>query len=1391
MSEPKWTEDQRAAIDLQGNLLVAAAAGSGKTAVLVERLIHRITDPAYPSDVDRFLVVTFTKAAAAEMKERVTKALEDAVLREPDSLEAERLLRQLNLLTRSNITTLHSFCLEIIRRYFFRLDLDPSFRVADEAEIELLRQDVAEEVLEQRFAHGAPAFLTFADAFGSDRDVQPLLDLILDLYRFAWSQPDPQDWLQALPQSYRWLNLEALMASPWGKAVEQQVSAVFDAAIQALTRASELAGRPGGPRHYLDVLNRETGYVFRLQAAWQQKEWELTQNLMAGITFGKLPGGGGGRKKKAPDEQADVAADMLKTQAKSLRDQAKLGLQKLRDELFAWPWGEQLRALAGCGAMLATLVNTVLEFSGAYTATKSKRNVLDFSDLEHLALRLLEHEGGASLIARDLRASFEEVMVDEYQDINPVQEKILSLVTPLVDDIPRLFMVGDVKQSIYRFRMADPGLFLQKYGRFSRRQVAQGAVSPQQLAGGVVIDLNRNFRSRRQIIDGVNFLFGQVMTPGVGEVLYDAAAALQYGAGYIEAGPMLTAGGPIEVHLFDPDRLRSGSKVENGSTEPQNDDQANGGEADPGFETGQLGLDLGGGETAEPETGEEISLEDLETVRLEARLVARRIHRLVEGTPEQSGPEFQVWDKQLKGYRPVRYADIVVLLRSYSSVAPVYLEELQRAGVPVYGESSAGYFGAGEVEIMLSLLKIIDNPRRDIPLAAVLRSPLVGLDGRELGRLRSLWPRGDFYEAIVWAAWAGGPNRPDEQTLREEVHYLTKTYKLDEDMFLGRVAGILRETDGLPEKMARFWLTLQRWRSFALSHSLAELLDLVYRETGFLAYVGTLPGGTQRQANLKVLYDRARRFETTHYRGLFRFLRFLDRFREQGKDLGNARRLDDTENVVSLITVHASKGLEFPVVFLAGLGNRFNRRGLNKKLLLHAGLGAGIPVIDGEHAVVYPSVIRYAVRRQLEREALAEEMRVLYVALTRAKERLFLYGRVPKLDKTVGDWLEAAEWPDPALPENLLASADCFLDWIGPALARHPGVRQCLMGMPAEQMGTDEQVMADSWKIVIHQEISPAGDPEEVVSVLTAVAPAENGLTDAMAAEREHWRQVVKARLDWRYPFNEETVRRAKTSVSEIKHRLWLEEAEGAPVSAGREFQAPLSGDESAPEALQGHRKTTSTRTTISVVVSHGSTSIRTSILTAAQRGTVLHTVVQHLPLRDWAGQWDSLNGDQQTSLVDEFVMTLFRREILTAEEMAAVPADRLVTLLNSGLGKRLRQSGDLQREVPFTVAFQPPGLSSPVLVQGVIDALLFYPDETVEILDYKSDSLGQDYADPVLELKQRYTLQLAFYSLAVERLIQLPVSRCTLYSFSLGREVDVTAECAEAKAQGLETTLL
>ncbi len=1292
-----WTPEQINAITSQDDrLLVAAAAGAGKTAVLVERIIRRITDQD-PVDVDRLLVVTFTNAAAAEMRERIGQAINRALDREPGSV---LLHRQLALLQRASISTLHSFCLELVRQHFYRLELDPVFRIADDAEAALLQLDVLEEVFEGRFAAEEQSFLALADCYGGQQDDTGLQELVLELYKFSRSTPQPEEWLSRLPE---WFNLPeetAVDDLPWFKIIKGSIQNELNGVRGMLEQAMQTASRPGGPQPYLATLQEDILLLDDLVKACAV-DWDKLYRQFNSIVFSKLAN----CKKGTADED-------LKKTVQKLRNTTKERVQKMRRRFFNRPAEMLLDELRQMTPLMGTLAGLVGQFAAQYQQAKKARGVVDFSDLEHYALQILQEmpaavgDGDAvdadsavsddirpSAVALELRGRFAEVLVDEYQDINAVQEAILSLLVGSGGQSePGLFMVGDVKQSIYRFRLSEPGLFMDKYHRFA---AADGE--------GRLITLTRNYRSRQGVVDGVNFIFRQIMSSAVGEMDYDTRDELVCGAEYPARpgaaeenavvnvntgciaisqanrlnGSALT-GEAVELHLID---LSAGqgailSADENDSTAAE-EDVSN--------------------QDTEPE-------EDLDALQLEARTVAQQITRLIE-------EGFQVYDSrgEQKGYRRLTYRDVVVLLRATTGRANVFVEEFGRLGIPTYAELNTGYFEATEVETMLALLKIIDNPRQDVPLAAVLRSPLAGFDSEALAQIRLYGGPGDFYDAVVLSTTEG----PEE----------------------------------LAGSLAQFLKRLERWRTMARRCSLAELVWSLYRETGYYDFVGGLPGGSQRQANLRALYSRVRQYEATAYRGLFRFMRFIERIRNNSGDMGAARSLGESENVVRIMSIHKSKGLEFPVVIVAGLGKRFNLRDLNKSVLMHRNLGLGPQLVDTQQRVAYPTIAKLAVRDKLRAEALAEEMRVLYVAMTRAREKLILVGGVRRLRDCSTRWCAAAGQTQTQLPAWLTSGARHCLDWLGPALVRHRDgapLRE-LAGAATLSMPIQGQAMADngalpvwgdssSWRLFIWDSIIR----QQQADALPATAYMEQLRRLEPVPEASPLAKQVESRLNWRYPYQLCQSLPARATVTGLKYmtQLQVDVAGDMQLQPSRDYQRSLAA---RPLFVQKKSK-----------------------LTAAERGQALHLVMQLLDLK----------GNLEADGISEQIALMVEQEKLSRDQAAVVQPETVAHFWGSNLGQRILQSSQVYRELPFTLALptkqvypEVTGSDSSdeaVLVQGIIDCLAD-EGEGLLLIDYKTDRYTPD---TLLQTAWRYYSQLALYISAAERITGRGVTAAYFYMF-------------------------
>lgn len=1297
-----WTDEQWEAIRLRGSdILVAAAAGSGKTAVLVERIIRRITDERDPVDVDRLLVATFTNAAAGEMRQRIREAIEKRLAEQPES---EHLRRQVALIHRASITTLHSFCLDVIRRHHQRIRLDPAFRIANETEAELMRQDILSDLLEEQYGENAEnsAFWRLADAFGGERGDDALFRLIQRLYDYSRSHPWPDHWLLDTAKNFEPRSNDAAAeqesdSDPWRMTLIGDVKLELQGMASLLEEALRLCDRPGGPVPYAANIKDDLVQIVGAAHA-ADRSWEALFLAIRETAFGKLNACRG----------ADVDKS-LQERVKQLRDRVKKQFGDIREELFERSPEQYAAEMGEIAPVVRKLAEVVIEFGERYKLKKAEKGLVDFSDLEHYSLDILRHPDSApgrilpSDAAEQYREQFVEILLDEYQDTNTVQEAIVGLISRPAPG--NRFMVGDVKQSIYRFRLAEPGLFMDKYRSF-------GPAEAEDPEDGRKIDLARNFRSRQQIVDGVNFVFKQIMTERVGEMDYDEAARLVCGAAYPDSPNDLA----VELAILD--RGSSVSDEEEAGAERNDSDEP---EESADAAASAAGTNL---EQEEQQT---------ETAQLEARFIVSQIRRLVGLDGHKP---FQVFDRGTGGLRPAMFRDIVILLRATSQWAPVFMDELRAAGVPGYADLNTGYFTATEVEIMLSLLQIIDNPYQDIPVAAVLRSPMFGLTAAELAQVRIRGKNKPFYEAV--SAYLADEGVAADADNRQDIN---------------------ENGPPLRSKLSSFREKLTGWREEARQGSLSQLIWNVYRETGYYDFVGGMPGGLQRQANLRALYDRARQYEATSLRGLFRFLRFVERMRDSGADLGAARALGEQEDVVRIMSIHKSKGLEFPVVFVAGLGKTFNQTDLNDSFLLHKELGFGPMFADPVQRVACPTLPMLAIRRRMKMEMIAEEFRVLYVALTRPKEKMVLVGTVPSFEKSTQKWSRMQDEADWQLPAHEIARARCYLDWLGPALVRHPDAAAIRSHSGEANSYIVPAIMTEEpsrWNVGI---LSSLGYAQAAAAVevrfaddrMEAVAQLEpvTGAGEEEAGER------LDRRFNWTYGFGQASGLFSKTSVSELKRlkdRSFgpedpeaAEWAEAAPNPDGKEDGRPSGSGSRASLHILARRPGF----------------LGKQEMTAAERGTIYHAVMQHLPLER----------EVTEEIVRITIDRMVSRQLIAPEHREAVDAAVIASFFREEVGRRLLAADKVYREVPFSYGLPAeeayPGADEAVrgetvLVQGVIDCLFEENGELV-LLDYKTDAV---YGDRLNILKDRYGIQLGLYAKAIEHIWRRPVKEKVLYFF-------------------------
>ncbi|MCD5325006.1 MULTISPECIES: helicase-exonuclease AddAB subunit AddA [Pontibacillus] len=1229
---PSWTPEQEQAIYTSGkDVLVSAAAGSGKTAVLVERIIQKLLNQDNPTDIDTLLVVTFTNAAAQEMRNRVGEALEKALEENPGSMH---LKKQLSLLQRASISTLHSFCLDVVRRYAYQLDLDPQFRIADEIEGDLIRQEILEDLFEEWYGKDGEereAFFEVVNRFSGDRSDQEVESLMLSVYNFAMQNPWPETWMEKVSGMYHVTKDTPEEEIEWLTILKREVKSQLHAMLADSEQALNLTREPDGPYHYAEAIDDDREKIQQALGLVDISWHELQQFMENAGGF------------KALSRKKVECSDELKDQVKTLRDRYKKRFTSLKEDWFARSLPAHLGDMKTLAPVVDQLMVLVKEFHERFQKKKKEQALVDFADLEHYCLQVLMDENSTpgdispSEVAKGYQAQFTELLVDEYQDTNLVQETILRMVTD-GEHAGNLFMVGDVKQSIYRFRHAEPTLFLQKYKEFA------GEDHPSER-----IDLARNFRSRKEVLHGTNYIFRQLLDEEVGEMTYDKDAELIYSNTIYDE--LTSADADAELLVIDRQAPEDPTAIE---------------------------------------TGEE-GFQDLEKAQIEARAYAQKIRQWLGHGDEEA---LQVVDKETGMKRSIQFRDIVILMRSMTW-APTIVEELKQQGIPVYAELSSGYFEAIEIKIMISLLKVIDNPRQDIPLASVLRSPIVGLNEDELTNVRLAKRKASYYEAL-------------------------QAYK--------RVG----DDDRLAGKVEHFLMRLETWRVRARQGSLSELIWQVYRETGYYDFVGGIPGGRQRQANLRALYDRSRSYEATSFRGLFRFLRFIERIEERGEDLGAAKALGEQEDVVRIMTIHKSKGLEFPAVLLGGMDKQFNQQDLMSKYLLHKDHGFGSKFIDPNKRIMYPTLAYHALKKEKQRELLAEEMRVLYVALTRAKEKLVMVGNVASLEKKLLKWREWVEHPHWVLPAHYRLESKSYLDWVAPALIRHQQNEE-LRGT-GSIMRVPESIVHDesTWRIsLLHS--SAYQNPNRV----------EEKQSEALEQAIREWKQVgetheeedeVSRRLSFMYPHQNAIHHRAKQSVTELKRQREVPDEYSAD-SLIREFKQPIV---KRPRFMQENRS-----------------------LTAAEAGSAMHTVMQHLPF----------TRKLSAAEIEEYVELYVEKEHLTREEADAINIQAIEAFFESEMGEMVIESSEVHREVPFTLTIPAHEVyadwkeetDETVFVQGVIDCIL--PGEGGWIiLDYKTDKIQEGQTEE--SLKERYSTQLSLYAEALSRIWKKPITAQYLYFF-------------------------
>lgn len=1289
-----WTTEQQQVIDLRNrNILVSAAAGSGKTAVLVERIVKIITDKNHPVDIDHLLIVTFTNAAAAEMRERIGNAIEKALDEQPGN---EHLLRQLTLIHNAQITTIDSFCLYVVRNHFHEIDLEPNFRIGDEGELKLLREDVLGRVLEQNYEEPSEAFSDFVEGYASGRTDAALNEMILQLYEFSRSYPWPEKWLDSFVGIYRIENREELDRAEWLAPLTQNIRFVLKDCEQLLKQALAVTQQDDGPDMYEKAVRSDLEKYESLSKLTSFCELSVA---LSDIKYDRL----------ASSRGFEGDPDKLEL-VKSLREQAKDVVKKLCKQYFFCSPEMMIGQLERTEPMLEEVVRLTKQFADEFAAAKRRKNLVDFHDVEHFALQILvdEETEKAKKTAEEFRDTFEEIMIDEYQDSNEVQETLLRSISREERGENNIFMVGDVKQSIYRFRLARPELFMKKYDSYSLEESTTQR-----------IDLHKNFRSREEVLTCTNDIFYKIMVRSLGNVEYDAEAALYPGASY-----------PVSAD-FTPEILLADS----------ND-----------------------------ELLEDTELTDKKT--LEAKIVAEEIKHLMKTQ--------QVTDKAAGTLRAARYSDIVILLRSLSGWADSLVEVLNGNGIPAHTVSSTGYFSTVEVQTVLSMLRLLDNPRQDIPMAAVLRSPMAGLTDEELAVLRLEDGSVPFHEAVL--ELAEGLYEEDGQ---KEISDSEADSEADQKQ--GRNADGKKEDDietTAHRKLLKFYKKYRQLRQLVPDTPIHELIEIILRETGYGHYVAAMPAGSRRTANLNMLLEKAAAYEKTSYKGLFHFVRYIDELQKYDVDFGEADMVGENEDVVRIMSIHKSKGLEFPIVIVSGMGKNFNKQDTRSKMVLHPELGIGLDYMDGKLRIKSPTIAKKAIAKQIDLENLGEELRVLYVALTRAKEKLILTGTLKDAPEKLEFFrqqaaLYAHSSDTTAIPYLTRESAAGYLDWILPAVLSY-GDKYPVRIVEAAELVLDE----------VENQLE---QNENLTERIVEIEAADTQLVGQL-----------KQRFSQRYPYQTDILRKNKYSVSELKHRAMREKFEAEQeetvpafleepvtptiplfiqrqgiVEQEAQNKAQDAGQEAESKAEQKIESNTANR--------------------GALRGTAVHRVME---CYDFTSE----------KSVQEQMDAMEKEEKITADMRTLVKERIVADFVSSETGKRMalaQRMGALYREKPFVMGFTEEELENYgfgagaqmieneaqtenaqqeimsenvsqenhmheedlTLIQGIID-VFWIEDDGITVLDYKTDRV-----DTAQELIDRYATQLKLYADALERVFatrKLKVKEILIYSFWLEKLISI-----------------
>ena len=1183
-----------------------------------------------------------------EMKERIANKLLDKIqalenlpdLFPEDKRQIAYLEKQLSLLQTASISTIHAFCLKTIKSYFNVLDIDPNVQVAKEADLTIMKLEILENLLEEKFEEEDADFFEVAQIYGSISGMQQLTQMILDINTFSKSTLFPYEWLREHADKLceRYNTLED---TPWGKAIKDEAMEKITDLITLYEYAIFMCDHPSGPELYKQALESDLSYLIKMQ---EQETLDDLCKIIKKVDFEKL--------KPIKKDSCDLD---LKELIASYRKFGKESINKIKDELDLISEEHTLLDIMQAGKVIKTIIELVIEFDTRFQEAKKEQGLVDYNDLEHLCLKLLvkkevDEEGNEKLsytdIAIELGNYYKEIYIDEYQDSNSVQETILQAIAGLDNDRRATrFMVGDMKQSIYRFRLANPLIFSNKYESWDKWQ--EHVIEEDKK--NICIELSRNFRSRENIIDGVNDLFYQIMSKRVGDIEYNSFAELKVG-------------------------------------NPYNQGNIEGKQIADSIQLYVLQTDAGSSQEEE----EENSAEDLKNIELEAVMTADIIDKLLKGEENPT----HIFDSEIGDYRRLEPRDIVILLRSIKDKANIFEEALENKGIGVYAEVKNSFFEALEIKTMLSLLKIIDNPIQDIPLITVLRSPIVGISYDELVHIR-MASEESFYDALA--------------------KYVSTTEA--------------------SQSVKNFFDQLAQYREQSSYLSTEEIIAKLMVETGYYHYVGILPTGERKKANLRMLRKYARDFEESTGGRLFNFIQYMDKLEESNTPLDEAKLIGENENLVRIMTIHKSKGLEFPIVILCDTSKKFNTQDATNSILLHHELGFGPDYVDTKTNVRYKTLPKLAIKNKIISENISEEMRILYVAITRAKEKLFVTGVVKNIEAKAREWsLFGSRDGKSILPLGIKQKAT-YLDWIGMSLFAHEKIDAIRKITHSKPEYLFEGKAKWRFKVVNKDEILLEMN-KETHTMDSALSLLEKwDMNQIYGQEKEE----IYRRLNFQYGYQKATTLPTKLSVTQIKNAstdktlfIYNEEKE-------TDYKKPYF-----TEPIQETK--------------------------GAYKGTLIHSIFQQLDFIKY-------NSEEK---IKQQLMNLVKENKISEEAVKVVQFNRLVSFANSNIVKRMQKAKYVWKEKQFVYLIKASKLDESypedeeILIQGIVDTF-FIEEDGLVIIDYKTDYINETMLDESIEMmKTKYQKQLQIYAEALSGITKMPVKQKYIYLYSIDEWIEV-----------------